>query len=99
MYTGESDRLYRQLRLQQAARGGPMPPAPDMAQDDSGRMNADPRSDGQAEPELPVDYLSILDLGYGPVSASRLRDLLMMGEVERYVENGRIRFRRVKATK
>ena len=86
-----------------------MPPALDMARNDSGRMNADPRADGeavtprgdgQAEPEekLPVDYLSILDLGYGPVSASRLRDLLMMGEVERYVEDGRIRFRRVKGT-
>ena len=112
MYTGESDQLYRRLRLQQNARGGPMPPAPEtpeMARDDSGRMNADPRADGeavtprgdgQAEPEekLPVDYLSILDLGYGPVSASRLRDLLMMGEVEQYVEDGRIRFRRAKDT-
>ncbi len=97
MYTGESDRLYRQLSERQDARGGPMPPAlemPDMAQDDSGRMNADSR----AEPELPVDYLSILDLGYGPVSASKLRDLLTMGEVERYVEDGRIRFRRAKGT-
>ena len=103
MYTGESDRLYRQLNAMQAARGGPMPPAPgmpDMARDDSGRMTADPRVDREEEsaPELPVDYLSILDLGYGPVSASRLRDLLMMGEMEQYVEGGRIRFRRVKDT-
>ena len=108
MYTGESDRLYRQLRLQQAARGGgPMQPAPEMARDDRERMNANPRADGEAvtprgdgraEPELPVDYLSILDLGYGPVSASKLRDLLTMGEVERYVEDGRIRFRRAKGT-
>ena len=63
-------------------------------------MNADPRVDREEEsaPELPVDYLSILDLGYGPVSASKLRDLLTMGEVETYVADGRIRFRRVKGT-
>ena len=100
MYTGESDRLYRQLNAMQAARGGPMQPAPEMARDDREQMNADPRVDREEEsaPELPVDYLSILDLGYGPVSASRLRDLLMMGAVERYVEDGRIRFRRANQT-
>ena len=101
MYTGEADRLYRELNAMQAARGGgSTQPAPEMARDDRERMNADPRVDREEEsaPELPVDYLSILDLGYGPVSASKLRDLLTMGEVEQYVEDGRIRFRRVKGT-
>ena len=71
-----------------------------MARDDRERMNADPRVDREEEsaPELPVDYLSILDLGYGPVSASRLRELIELGEVETYVADGKIRFRRAKGT-
>ena len=96
MYTGESDQLYRQLSELQNDRGGPGREQPELV-----RRNEDQtRAERKTEPttELPVDYLSILDLGYGPVSASKLRDLLTMGEVETYVEDGRIRFRRVDRT-
>ncbi|MBQ2785538.1 MAG: hypothetical protein IJF02_03440 [Oscillospiraceae bacterium] len=45
---------------------------------------------------LGEDMQSILDLGYGPISAARLEELIVAGEVEEYVENGMYKYRRVK---
>lgn len=42
-----------------------------------------------------VDMASVLELGYGPISASRLNQLEAQGEIESYVENGKIKFRRI----
>lgn len=41
-----------------------------------------------------IDMTSVLNLGYGPISEARLSELIDSGEVEMYVENGKIRFRR-----
>lgn len=42
-----------------------------------------------------VDLASVISLGYGPVSEARLAELEASGEIESYVENGKIKFRRV----
>lgn len=47
---------------------------------------------GNDEPEL--DMASVLNLGYGPISESRLASLVQSGEVEMYVEGGKTKFRR-----
>ena len=52
---------------------------------------------GAAETELPVDQASVLALGYGPISASRLAELVESGAVVKYAEGGRWRFRRAAA--
>lgn len=44
------------------------------------------------------DMQSILDLGYGPISAARLEELIAAGEVEEYVENGMYKYRRAAKT-
>ena len=44
-----------------------------------------------------VDMASVLALGYGPISASKLDELVSQGKIEEYVENGKIKFRK-KAT-
>lgn len=43
-----------------------------------------------------VDLGSVINLGYGPISENRLAELEAQGEIESYVENGKIKFRRVK---
>lgn len=42
-----------------------------------------------------IDMNSVLKLGYGPISASRLSELVSQGAVEQYKEGGKIKFRRV----
>ena len=44
--------------------------------------------------DMDFDQASVLNLGYGPISEARLSQLIDRGEVEMYVENGKIRFRR-----
>lgn len=44
--------------------------------------------------KIEVDEGSVLDLGYGPISASKLAQLVASGEVEEYIENGVKKFRR-----
>ena len=44
------------------------------------------------EPE--IDMSSVLSLGYGPISASRLNELVSQGLVEKYVSNGKTKFRK-----
>jgi hypothetical protein len=40
------------------------------------------------------DMASVLALGYGPISASRLNSLISQGLVEEYVDNGKLKYRR-----
>ena len=102
MYSGDTDRLYRQLSTRQTGPGGgpepePEPiPAPEPEREPDPEPVPAPSSEREPAPvsEPGVDYLSILDLGYGPLSAAQLRDLIEMGKVERVVEDGRVRFRR-----
>ena len=49
---------------------------------------------GAGESDYPVDQGSVLDLGYGPISAERLSELVASGEVEKYLDGGAWRFRR-----
>lgn len=41
---------------------------------------------------LTVDKASITALGYGPISASKLNELISSGEVIEYVENGKLKY-------
>ena len=41
-----------------------------------------------------VDMASAIDLGYGPISEEYLAELEARGEIESYVEDGKIKFRR-----
>jgi hypothetical protein len=43
---------------------------------------------------IPINMASVTALGYGPISASRLNQLVAQGVVEEYVENGERKFRR-----
>ena len=43
-----------------------------------------------------MDMNSVLGLGYGPISEDRLAELEADGQIASYVENGKIKFRRVK---
>lgn len=49
---------------------------------------------GAGEEALRVDMSSVLDLGYGPIDETSLENLIERGEVEEYVENGVVKFRR-----
>ena len=42
-----------------------------------------------------VDMQSVLDLGYGPISASKLNDLVSQGIIEEYTEGGKLKYRKV----
>ena len=42
-----------------------------------------------------VDMKSVLALGYGPISASRLDELIRQGIVAEYVQNGKIKYKKV----
>lgn len=42
-----------------------------------------------------IDMQSVLSLGYGPITQERLLELEEAGEIESYVQNGMIRFRRL----
>ena len=41
-----------------------------------------------------VDMASVIDLGYGPISEEYLAELEARGEIQSYVEDGKIKFRR-----
>lgn len=45
--------------------------------------------------DLTVDQKSVLALGYGPISASKLNSLVESGVVKEYEENGKIKFQKV----
>ena len=42
-----------------------------------------------------VDLNSVIELGYGPISANYLADLEAKGEIVSYVENGKIKYKKV----
>lgn len=42
-----------------------------------------------------VDMKSVLNLGYGPISASKLNSLISQGIVEEYTEGGKLKYRKV----
>ena len=42
-----------------------------------------------------VDMSSVLALGYGPISASKLNSLISQGIVEEYKEGGKLKYRKV----
>lgn len=45
-----------------------------------------------------VDMTSVINLGYGPISANALAELEARGEIESYVEDGKIKYRRTGGT-
>ena len=47
-----------------------------------------------ASEEPTIDMNSVLALGYGAISASKLSELVASGKVIKYVENGKIKFKR-----
>ena len=51
-------------------------------------------SGGAGAAEDPVDMASVLALGYGPISAEKLSELVESGAVEKYADGGVWRFRR-----
>ena len=57
---------------------------------DGGEETSDPE-------DLSVDYASVLDLGYGPISARKLAALVETGEVAQYEADGKLRYRRVRS--
>lgn len=50
------------------------------------------KSSGSKSPT--IDMNSVLALGYGPISASRLNELVSQGLVEQYTSGGKIKFRK-----
>ena len=51
------------------------------------------KSPKKSEPT--VDMQSVLDLGYGPISATTLNRLVSQGKVEEYTEGGKLKYRKV----
>ena len=43
-----------------------------------------------------VDMASVISLGYGPISATRLNQLVASGEVVEYEENGKLKYKKAK---
>jgi hypothetical protein len=42
----------------------------------------------------PIDTNSVMALGFGPISASTIRNMEKQGMVERYIEDGKVKFRK-----
>ena len=61
----------------------------------SGSSSVNKSSNKSSEPT--VDMNSVISLGYGPISASKLNSLVASGEVIEYEENGKLKY--AKATK
>lgn len=51
-----------------------------------------------SEKEPEVDMKSVLNLGYGPISASKLNSLVKSGVVEEYTSGGKLKYRNSAAT-
>lgn len=45
--------------------------------------------------KVTVDMKSVLNLGYGPISAAKLNSLIEKGTVQEYKENGKLKYRKV----
>lgn len=59
-----------------------------------GRGKGDDEDEDETGNEPTVDMASVEALGYGPISAERLSNLVDSGEVEKYLENGQWKFRK-----
>jgi hypothetical protein len=51
-------------------------------------------NNANTESQSQIDMQSVIDLGYGPISAKTLDELVRSGKVEEYEENGVIKFRK-----
>ncbi len=49
----------------------------------------------EPEDELVVDMSSVISLGYGPISAQKLNELVEQGLVEEYIEDGLLKYRKI----
>ena len=63
----------------------------------SGSSSVNKSSNKSSEPT--VDMNSVISLGYGPISASKLNSLVASGEVIEYEQNGKLKYKRAKAPK
>lgn len=54
--------------------------------------NSGDRGDGRGG--LPINTDSVIALGYGPISANKLAELVASGKVTKYVQNGQVYFRK-----
>lgn len=57
------------------------------------RDNPKPQPEGETK-EPTVDMKSVIALGYGPISASKLNSLVASGEVIEYKENGKLKYKK-----
>lgn len=57
-------------------------------------INKSSNTSGNSSSGNEIDMASVLALGYGPISASRLNELVSQGLVEKYVSNGKTKFRK-----
>lgn len=64
----------------------------------AGSTNGSGADDGNSSGGLKIDMNSVLQLGYGPISETRLNELVASGQVEEYEENGYLKFRKTGKT-
>ena len=60
----------------------------------NGNINKDSGGTKGSTEEITVDMDSVTALGYGPISAQKLADLISQGLVIKYVEDGKYKFRK-----
>lgn len=58
------------------------------------RENTSSKSKSSSSSAPPIDMQSVLALGYGPISAAKLDQLLAKKEISAYVEDGKMKFKR-----
>lgn len=93
-----SDALaIREAVAQQQAGGGTSSSGNYTQPDDGSDYDAGDNSgqDGNGYEDATVDMASVINLGYGPISADALAELEARGEIESYIEDGKIKYRRV----
>lgn len=61
----------------------------------SGSSSSSGSSGSSDDGQPSIDMNSVIELGYGPISASYLADLEAKGEIVSYVENGKIKYKKV----
>ena len=83
-YQVQQDALARAAREVRSRRSGG---------EDYEEEDRDKEASGE-ETDVPVDWNSVIQLGYGPVSAEYLLQLEAAGEIESYVEGGKRKFRK-----
>ena len=61
--------------------------------------DSNPEEQPKTAPKPTIDMNSVLALGYGPISVSRLNELVSQGLVEQYVSGNKIKFRKTSYVK